>query len=126
MSYYEDYVADGLCCQTCGEFIDGEEPGYPRECEFCKNKALKKIDKTARNKQRSAYAIEQFKKHKIEFALKNERIGHFHTFRKCDKQLFQFWAGTGKITGPIPKYIEGDRRGIATLVRILIDKGEKE
>lgn len=26
MSFYEDYVEDGLCCQMCGVFIDGEEP----------------------------------------------------------------------------------------------------
>jgi len=32
MSFYEDYVADGLCCMVCGTLIDGEEPGYPREC----------------------------------------------------------------------------------------------
>lgn len=35
MSFYEDYVAEGLCCQICGTFIDGEEPGYPRICEDC-------------------------------------------------------------------------------------------
>lgn len=32
MSYYEDYVADGLMCMTCGTLIDGDEPGYPRDC----------------------------------------------------------------------------------------------
>ena len=35
MSFYEDYVEDGLCCQYCGAYIDGDEPGYPRSCEFC-------------------------------------------------------------------------------------------
>ena len=120
MSFYEDYVADGLCCQTCGEVIDGKEPGFPRVCSSCSDKLF--INKIERNKQRSNYAIEQFKKNDIKFVLKNAEIGHFHTFRKYDKQLFQFWAGTGKITGPIPMNIKGDRRGIATLIRILTEK----
>lgn len=36
MSFYEDYVADGLMCMYCGTHIDGEEPGYPRSCG-CEN-----------------------------------------------------------------------------------------
>lgn len=122
MSYFDDYVADGLCCQTCGEVIDGNEPGYPRECNFCNSKIFAKLDKVERNKQRSNYAIKQFQKHNIKFVLKNTKTGHFHTYRKCDNQLFQFWAGTGKITGPMPKHIKGDGRGIASLIKILIEK----
>lgn len=118
MSFFEDYVEDGLCCTVCGQVIDGKEAGYPRECEFCKPK----IDKVERNKQRSNYAIQKFKDNDIKYVLKNKEIGHFHTFRKSDNQLFQFWSGTGKITGPIPKNITGDRRGIATLIKILIEK----
>ena len=34
MSFYDDYVADGLCCQSCGTFI-GNEPGYPQFCFGC-------------------------------------------------------------------------------------------
>lgn len=26
MSWFEDYVEGGLCCECCGAFIDGEEP----------------------------------------------------------------------------------------------------
>lgn len=29
MSYFEDYVEDGLCCQYCGALIDGDEPRLP-------------------------------------------------------------------------------------------------
>lgn len=47
MSYFDDYVADGLCCNICGEYIDGEEPGYPRTCENCSNKS-DNIDNIAR------------------------------------------------------------------------------
>jgi len=32
MSFFEDYVQDGLCCMSCGTLIDGDEPGYPRSC----------------------------------------------------------------------------------------------
>lgn len=124
MSYFEDYIEDGLCCQICGEVIDGKEPGVPRKCDFCSGKAFEKVDKIERNRQRSNYAIKQFKKNQITFALKNESTGHFHTYRKYDKQLFQFWAGTGKIVGPIPKSVNNDR-GIETLIRILNEKGEK-
>lgn len=32
-----EMVLEGLLCQTCGDLIDGEEPGYPRFCEDCEN-----------------------------------------------------------------------------------------
>lgn len=37
MSYFEDYVQDGLMCMSCGVLIDGSEPGYPRECDDCES-----------------------------------------------------------------------------------------
>lgn len=35
MSYFEDYVEDGLCCEICGELLDGDEPGFVRRCAAC-------------------------------------------------------------------------------------------
>lgn len=35
MSFFEDYVEDGLCCMTCHTLIDETEPGYPRNCAEC-------------------------------------------------------------------------------------------
>jgi hypothetical protein len=35
MSYFEDYVEDGLCCESCGEFLGGGEPGFVRRCAGC-------------------------------------------------------------------------------------------
>ena len=35
MSFFEDYVEDGICCMCCGQVIDGEAVGYPRLCEDC-------------------------------------------------------------------------------------------
>lgn len=26
---------NGVLCERCGDFLDGEEPGYPRLCEDC-------------------------------------------------------------------------------------------
>lgn len=28
-------VLEGLVCEHCGEFLDGEAPGHPRPCEEC-------------------------------------------------------------------------------------------
>ena len=35
MSFYDDYVADGLCCASCGGLLDGGEPGFSRFCVGC-------------------------------------------------------------------------------------------
>ena len=69
--------------------------------------------RVAKNPQRIAYAIEQFKKNNIEYQLKNESIGHFHCWRKSDDALFEFYAGTGKIKG------RNDIRGIHALIKEL-------
>lgn len=39
MSYFEDYVQDGLCCEGCGEFLGGDEPGFVRRCAACRDQA---------------------------------------------------------------------------------------
>lgn len=69
-------------------------------------------ERVAKNPERIAYAIKQFEKHVIVYALKNEQTGHFHCLRKSDGKLFQFYAGTGKIQGyPL--------RGINNLIKML-------
>lgn len=30
-----DMILDGVTCERCSSFIDGEAPGYPRRCEGC-------------------------------------------------------------------------------------------
>lgn len=35
MSENVEMILEGLLCEQCGSFIDGEEPGYPRLCEDC-------------------------------------------------------------------------------------------
>lgn len=30
-----ELVLEGVLCQGCGSYIDGEETGYPRDCESC-------------------------------------------------------------------------------------------
>lgn len=68
--------------------------------------------RVAKNPERIEYAIKQLRRHDICYAVKNNQIGHFHCWRKTDDKLFQFWAGTGKISGR-------EERGIHNLIDIL-------
>ncbi len=45
MGSVADGIIDGLFCETCATLIDGEESGYPRTCEECKNEEENKNDK---------------------------------------------------------------------------------
>lgn len=56
MSYFDDYVADGLCCEQCGEFMGGSEPGYVRVCFGCEQAAKRdaKAQKQPQPKARRA------------------------------------------------------------------------
>ena len=87
--------------------MDTFDMGYH---EFAKEQHKQRV---AKNPNRIQFAIEQFKKHDIEFELKNATTGHFHCRRKSDDKLFQFYAGTGKIMG------YKNARGIHTLIRML-------
>ena len=73
-------------------------------------------DRVSKTPDRIEYAIEQFEKNGIKYALKNESIGHFHCWRKSDGKLFQFWAGTGKIQGY-------NNKGIHLLIKELLKEG---
>lgn len=42
MSYFDDYIADGLMCEGCGASVDGYEPGYVRRCRACEPVKSKK------------------------------------------------------------------------------------
>ncbi len=35
MGEIADAMVNGLLCEWCGVYVDGEEPGYPRLCEDC-------------------------------------------------------------------------------------------
>lgn len=124
MSYFDDYVADGLCCQVCGAYIDGDEPGYMRTCEDCKQEAKTRIKEQQQinaGKKQIEKIEKQLKENGITYVLKNINTGHFHTRRKFDNQLIEYYAFTGKIsiTGKIQK-----ARGIKALIQILEKKGE--
>lgn len=30
-----ELMLEGVVCQRCGSYIDGEAPGYPRACDGC-------------------------------------------------------------------------------------------
>lgn len=122
MSYFDDYVADGLCCQVCGSYIDGEEPGHPRTCEYCLEEERKERKQKVEGMKKIQKVKEQLEKNSIEYTLKNADTGHFHTRRKTDGQLIEFYAYTGKISiiGKIQK-----ARGIKALIQILNGKGKE-
>lgn len=125
MSFFDDYVADGLCCNVCGAYIDGEEPGYQRTCNDCleyeKQEKKKQKQNTASKKILEKVETE-LQKNKINYVLKNKETGHFHTRRKYDNQLIEFYAYTGKIS--IVGKIQ-NARGIKALIQILLRKEEK-
>ena len=52
MSYFDDYIADGLCCECCGAVLDMDEPGFVRRCDGCDTKP--KPAKRKRNRRRRA------------------------------------------------------------------------
>lgn len=33
-----DDLLEGLLCQVCGSVIDGQSPGFPRDCDWCEQK----------------------------------------------------------------------------------------
>ena len=37
MGDISDAIINGLFCETCGAIIDGDEPGYSRQCPACEN-----------------------------------------------------------------------------------------
>ena len=116
MSYFDDYIADGLCCQVCGAYIDDDEPGYPRTCEDCLQEEQRRNQKK-KQKIQGARKIEQAKKalddNNISYELKN------NTRRKYDNQLIEFYAYTGKIT--IVGKVQ-NARGIKALIQILSEE----
>ncbi len=122
MSYFDDYIADGLCCQVCRAYIDDDEPGYPRTCEDCLQEEQRRNQKK-KQKMQGARKIEQTKKvlddNNISYELKNITTGHFHTRRKYDNQLIEFYAYTGKIT--IVGKVQ-NARGIKALIQILSEE----
>lgn len=122
MSFFNDYVADGLCCQVCGAYIDGDEPGFPRTCDDCIKEKEQRIKQQEQQKN-SMKKIDKLKKvlekYNISYELKNVDTGHFHTRRKFDNQLIEYYIWTGKISklGKIQK-----ARGEKALLQILLGK----
>ena len=68
-------------------------------------------ERVSKTPERLAYAVDQFEKYGVEYEVKNEETGHIHCKDKTG-QLYQFWAGTGKIMGC-------EERGIQALIKEL-------
>ena len=35
MGEIAEMVIEGILCEGCGVLIDGEQTGYPRQCDYC-------------------------------------------------------------------------------------------
>lgn len=68
-------------------------------------------NRVSKTPERLAYAVNQFEKYGIDYAVKNEETGHIHCKDETG-QLYQYWAGTGKIMG-------SEARGIQALINEL-------
>lgn len=51
MSYFDDYIAEGLCCEQCGAAIDMDEPGFVRVCAGCEPRKPVTTPKRRSNKR---------------------------------------------------------------------------
>jgi predicted Zn-ribbon and HTH transcriptional regulator len=40
MGEIAEMILEGVICQYCGSLIDGEETGYPRTCDDCKERRI--------------------------------------------------------------------------------------
>ncbi len=83
------------------------------DCGYHEHAKEKHDERVADTPNRIEFAKKQFESNNIDYDLKNESTGHFHCWRKSDNKLFQFYAGTGKITGV------SNERGIHALIKIL-------
>lgn len=48
-----ELMLEGFICFNCGEYLDGDDPGFPRNCEACqqaKEKALARQRKSGKEK----------------------------------------------------------------------------
>lgn len=91
-------------------------------------------ERVAQTPNRIEYAIKRFTEEGIAYRLKNKETGHFHVLDK-DGNLFQFWAGTGKIYFDKKtkdacgfKSFYKDYRGIENCIRIVkhFDREERK
>ena len=64
MGEIADAMLSGLFCSVCGEYMDGDEPGYPRPCAGCEERepAVEKDDAAARRRTRNRKRNEQRKR----------------------------------------------------------------
>lgn len=91
MGEIAEMVLDGILCERCGSFIDGDSPGFPRLCSDCKPKKRKK--KTSIK----AVLINPFKKSisLIDLKKKGDEIDleHCHYLLDCDLVTFVYAKG---------------------------------
>lgn len=115
LTYESDQRANDMHERVVEELIQKIQKDCVNEsfdCGYHEHAKEKHDERVADTPNRIAFALEQFNKYNIYAVLKNKATGHFHCWRKSDKKLFQFYAGTGKIVGE-------NKRGIHALIEIL-------
>lgn len=53
MGEIADSMVNGFLCEMCGVYLDGEEPGHPRQCEDCDDDKPKPKKKKKRKKKKA-------------------------------------------------------------------------
>lgn len=48
-------IIEGFFCSNCGEVVDGESPGYPRECNGCSKSSSNDKKKEERDRKLSSF-----------------------------------------------------------------------
>ena len=77
MGDISEAIIRGEICDTCCKPIDGDSPGYPRQCEDCQPKSKKQRLKEAAEEQRMA--IELANKHGLTLKRRENIIGNLGT-----------------------------------------------
>jgi hypothetical protein len=91
MGEIAEMMLDGTLCESCGSFIDGDSPGYPRKCSNCKpkkRKPKKSVKAILINPFKKSVSIVDLQKEGNEMSLK-----HCYYLLDCDLVEFVYLKG---------------------------------
>lgn len=138
MGEIADAMLNGLFCEGCGEFMDGEEPGHPRRCAGCGGDVAPGSGKRRRRRARAVRRSQSRMLNRKAAAEDNWVREHF---RKCDdkgahwqarfgKTIVNFWPGTMRYSVGLDKAHPVELHGLKAVVQRIkqdfIDQQVKE
>ena len=109
MCSQSELILDGSICSICGVEMDGDAPGYIRECADC-NPAEESKQRRAGHRE---YCPTVLEKEGIAFESKSKGA---HLIVKHNGKVIDYWPGTGKF---IDRATGNGKRGIRALLRHL-------